>query len=156
MSLDSRGNPSESVPLALTNPNLGRVTVWEDQIITFSPGLGGFVKFRRYTLLERPQELPFLWFLCVDKPDLAFVVMDPVNLVADYQVRPSASILKELSAESPQDLIVLVILTIPAGRPQDTTANLMAPLLIKARLNRGKQVVLEKPSYSQAHPIFSR
>lgn len=156
MSLDSRGNPSESGSLTLTNPNLGRFTVREEQIITFTSGLRGFSQFHRYVLIERPQELPFLWLLSVDNPDLALVVMDPAELVADYQVQVSDAVLKDLAAETLDDLRVLVILTIPPGRAQDATANLRAPLLLNLNAARGKQVVLDYLAYSQAHPLFPR
>ncbi|MDP3182047.1 MAG: flagellar assembly protein FliW [Desulfobaccales bacterium] len=128
----------------------------EEQIITFTSGLWGFSQFHRYVLIERPQELPFLWLLSVDNPDLALVVMDPAELVADYQVQVSDAVLKDLAAETLDDLRVLVTLTIPPGRAQDATANLRAPLLLNLNAARGKQVVLENQAYSQAHPLFPR
>jgi len=154
MTFDSRRNPSESASLTLAHPTLGRITVPEDQIITFTPGLGGLGRFTRYALIERPQESPFLWLLSVEKPDLALAVLEPAALVPDYQVKVSDAVLKDLAAETLDDLKVLVILTVPAGRPQDATANLLAPLLINLKAGRGRQVVLENQGYSQAHPIF--
>ena len=156
MTFDSRRNPSESAPLALAHPTLGRITVPAEQSITFTPGLGGLGQFNRYVLIERLEESPFLWLLSVDKPDLALAVMDPAELVADYQAKVSDAVLKDLAAETLADLKVLVILTIPAGRPQEATANLLAPLLINLKAGRGRQVVLENQAYSHAHPLFPK
>ena len=35
------------------------------------------------------------------------------------------------------------------------TANLMSPLLINVKKRLGKQVVIEKPSYSHQHPVIA-
>ena len=156
MTSDSRRSHPESAPRCLTHPFLGRISVRKEQIITFTPGLQGLGRFHRYVLIERPQEAPFLWLLSVAKPDLALAVMEPARLVADYQVQVSDALLKDMAARTPADLKVLVILTIPAGRPQEATANLLAPLLINLAAGRGKQVVLESQAYSQAHPLFPR
>ena len=92
---------------------------------------------------------------CVDDPSLAFVVTDPAVLVPDYHPKNGAITLKELRASSPEDLQVLVTLTIPSGRPQEMTANLMSPLLINPEQGLGKQVVIEKSPYSHQHPVIS-
>jgi flagellar assembly factor FliW len=59
-----------------------------------------------------------------------------------------------LQTQNPEDLLVLVTLTIPPGRPREMTANLMSPLLINPKLGLGKQVVIEKPQYSHQHPVI--
>jgi flagellar assembly factor FliW len=60
----------------------------------------------------------------------------------------------EWRQEDPKDIKVLVILTIPPGRPRDLTANLMAPLVINLRTRLGHQVVVDKAGYSTKHPVL--
>ncbi len=154
MTPDPQKTPAEPVSATIATKNFGAIVVREDQIITFSPGLLGFSEFHRYVLIEHGQESPFLWLQSLDKPDLAFVVMDPIFVLPDYQVGPINGVQKELEVKSIQDLKVLVILTIPPGRPQDMTANLMGPLLINLVNRRGKQLVLESSPYSHKHRVL--
>jgi flagellar assembly factor FliW len=133
---------------------LGRVRVPENHLITFPSGLAGFPAERRYALLIDHLISPFYCLHCVDNPSVAFLVVDPTTLVPDYSPKNGAGTLKELDAQSPEDLQVLVTLTIPSGRPQEMTANLMSPLLINPKLGLGKQVVIDKPHYSHRHPVF--
>jgi flagellar assembly factor FliW len=154
MNPDPQKTPAESVSTTIATKHFGEIGVREEQIITFSPGLLGFTEFHRYILIEHGPDSPFLWLQCVDKSDLAFVVIDPLFVLPDFQIGPIAGVQKELGAQNLQDLKVLVILTIPPGRPQDMTANLMGPLLINLANRRGKQLVLESSPYSHKHPVL--
>jgi flagellar assembly factor FliW len=145
----------ESPSVTFESQALGRVTVSEDQIITFASGLPGFPDERRFALLNDHLEPPFYCLQSVDNPEVAFVVTDPTALVPDYRPKNGARTLQELRASAPEDLQALVTLTIPPGRPREITANLMSPLLINPEQGLGKQVVVEKPHYSHQHPILS-
>lgn len=154
MSLDPEVTSTEGGGVTIASKNFGNITVREDQIITFRPGLLGFAELHRYVLIEHGQESPFLWLQCVDNPELAFVVIDPAFVLTDYQLGPINGIRKELEVEDLKDLRVLVILTIPPGAPQEMTANLMGPLLINLANRRGKQLIIENPQYSHKHRVL--
>lgn len=146
--------PPEDDTFTLATRNFGTVTVRRHQIITIAPGLVGFAKFRRFVLIEDYFPPPFLGLQCLDIPDLAFVVLDPVYIIPDYQLGPLDRILADLQAQSPEDLRILVILTIPPEAPRKMTANLAAPLVINHRNQRGKPVVVDHPQYSTRHRVF--
>jgi flagellar assembly factor FliW len=145
----------ESPTLTIESQAFGRVTVPADRIITFASGLPGFPDACRYALVNNHLKPPFYCLQCVDNPSPAFVVADPTALVPDYRPKNGVSTLQDLHASSPEDLQVLVTLTIPPGRPQEMTANLMSPLLINPEQGLGKQVVIEKPHYSHQYPVIS-
>ncbi len=145
--------PVEPAPVSFNSRRFGRLTVREDQIIVLTPGLLGFSRFQRFVLIEHKRESPFLWLQSVDNPDLAFVVIDPAHILPDYRL-PLAAVMKELGAETPDDIKILAILTIPPGAPQEMTANLMGPLVINLRNRKGKQLVIEDPRYSHKHRIL--
>ena len=145
----------ESPTVTFESKALGQVTVSADRIITFPSGLPGFPEARRFALLNDHLEPPFYCLQCVDNPSLAFVVADSTALVPDYRPKNGVSTLQELQASSPEDLQVLVTLTIPPGRPREITANLMSPLLINPEQRLGKQVVVERPHYSHQYPIIA-
>lgn len=132
----------------------GRIAVPQERIITFPAGLPGAAKFHGYALIEEPRTAPLSFLQCVDNPSLALVVVEPTKVAPDFRLGPLVSALKELEGGSVQDLIVMVILTIPSGRPRETTANLQCPLLINPGSRRGKQVIMESPQYSHKHQVF--
>lgn len=134
--------------------NFGSIEVLSDQIIYLEPGLLGFTQYRRYVLIEHHQEAPFLWLQCLDKADLAFVVIDPQSLLPDYQPGALAQAKRDLAVECPEDLKVLVILTIPPGKPQEMTANLMGPVVINLKTRQGRQLIVEESQYSHKHRVF--
>lgn len=154
MNPDPQKTSTEPGVTVIATKNFGEIPVRDDRIITLSPGLLGFPEYSRYILIEHGQESPFLWLQCLDNPELAFVVMDPRYILPDYQPGPVEGLQKDLEVEDPADLKVLVILTIPPGKPQEMTANLMGPLVINLRNRRGKQVVVEKPAYSHKHRVL--
>jgi flagellar assembly factor FliW len=146
--------PAEPGTVSLNSRRFGPLAVREDQIIVLIPGLLGFSQYHRYILIEHQQESPFLWLQSVDNPDLAFVVIDPLHIVTGYKPGPFTEVMQELEVEDPEDLKILVILTIPPGKPQEMTANLMGPVAINLRNRRGKQLVLEESRYSHKHRIL--
>ena len=152
-------NPQTTTPdlavLTVRTRNFGLLDIRQDQIIYLEPGLLGFTQFHRYVLIEHQREFPFLWLQCLDNPELAFVVIDPRYLLADYQPGPYPSILQELGAEHPEDLKILVILTIPPEKPKEMTANLMGPVVVNLKTRQGKQLVTEDPRYHHKHRVMS-
>lgn len=145
----------QSAVINIDSKAFGSVTVSEEQIITFPSGLPGFPNFRRYALLPGQARSPLYCLQCVDNPSLAFLVTEPSTLVPDYRPKNGINDLKELQAASPDDLQVLVTLTIPPGRPGEMTANLMSPLLINLNQGLGKQVVIDKPQYPHQYPVLT-
>ncbi len=134
--------------------NFGSIEVRSDQIIYLEPGLLGFTQYHRYLLIEHNREAPFLWLQCLDQPDLAFVVIDPRVLLSDYQPSQVTKVMGELEVEQPEDFKMLVILTIPQGKPQEMTANLMGPVVINLKTRQGKQLVLEDSHYNHKHRVL--
>jgi len=134
--------------------NFGAIEVQSDQIIYLDPGLLGFSQFHRYVLIEHRQEAPFLWLQCIDKAALAFVVVDPRYLLTDYQPGSLAQARRDLKIEHPEDLRVLVILTIPPGKPQDMTANLIGPVIINLKTRQGRQIIVEDSQFSHKHRVL--
>jgi flagellar assembly factor FliW len=154
MTANLKITPAEPGTVSIDSRRFGPLAVREDQIIDLIPGLLGFSQFHRYVLIEHQQESPFLWLQSVDNPDLAFVVIDPLHIVPGYKPGPFTEVMQELEVDNPDDLNILVILTIPSGRPQEMTANLMGPVVINLKNRRGKQLVLEESRYSHKHRIL--
>jgi len=154
MAPNTKQQSPEALGLTIATRNFGTITVQPEQIITLSPGLLGFADLHRYVLIEYNQESPFLWMQSLDNPDLVFVVVDSVTIMPAYRIAPAPDVFQELAVKGIEDLKFFVILTIPPGRPQDITANLMGPIVINLRNRRGKQLVIEGTAYSHKHRLL--
>jgi flagellar assembly factor FliW len=139
---------------SLKTRNFGYIEVRADQIIYLEPGLLGFNQYHRYVLIEHQRETPFLWLQCLDKADLAFVVVDPRCLLSDYQPASLSLAMRELEVKNSEDLKILAILTIPPGKPQEMTANLMGPVVINLKTRQGRQLIVEDTHYSHKHRLL--
>ena len=135
--------------VALRSQRFGAYDVPEDCLVTFPAGLVGLPEAHRFALLEpsRPGS-PFRYLICVDLPELGFVVCDASALSACY-----ASDLPR-PPDTSRDLAVLAIVTVPPNA-REMTANLMAPLLVDCASRQGWQVVLDTGRYSTRHPLLA-
>lgn len=131
----------------------GVVEVADDRVVHFPEGLPGFPDSRRFALLGEPGGL-FLWLQSVDEPEVALPVVDPFALFDDYEVPLDPADVELLSVTSPQEVAVLVVVTVRSD-PLQATANLAAPILVNTARRLGRQKVLADSSYSVRHPLFT-
>ena len=134
------------------NPVAKSTAPHDSHIIHFPSGLLGFERLRRFALIGRPQEAPFLWLEGQDDSKVAFIVVPPKDVAPDYRPDLSDADVKFLGLTSPKDVLVLSIVTLHGhGR---ATINLKGPLVINARTRVGQQVVPSNASeYSAQHPL---
>lgn len=132
--------------MQLDTARFGVIDVGEDDIITFTHPIVGFPEHRRFVLLPGPQAGLTHWLQSTDDGGLAFIVLDPTAVVADYSVRPGAHELEELAAGDAGELEVYTLVVVPAD-PREVRTNLKAPILINRKARLGKQTILEKSDY---------
>jgi carbon storage regulator CsrA len=140
--------PSTNDTVSLDTRDLGRVSVFTDQLFTLVSGLPGFGKFRKFAIVHHSRLFPYCYLQSLDDRDVVLAVADPCDLAADYQLWAPQSALKELGVDQASDLKALVLCTIPPGKPREATANLVSPILFNPRLGQGKQVVMETSQFS--------
>jgi flagellar assembly factor FliW len=125
----------------------------EQSIITVLEGIIGFPTLVKYVLIQRPNDAPFYWLQSVDDPTMALVLVNPVLFKADYNPRLPESLSGQLLAND-GDITLFAIVTIPPGRPQEMTANLLGPLAINPKSRLARQVVLDDSLYTHRQPII--
>jgi flagellar assembly factor FliW len=134
----------------------GTLDLLEDKVIHVPSGLFGFPDSKRYTLLEHRKGSPFVWLQSVDNGSLAFVLIDPLLVKPDYEVRISPEDINELQlADAPDGIQTLVIVNITSGEKVELTVNLLGPIVINTKKKFGKQIILSDSEYSLRHPIPS-
>lgn len=123
------------------------------QKITIPEGLFGFEENTCY-LLENSEYEPFMWLRSEEEKTLSFLVIDPFLFKQDYEIDVDDANLKEIGIESPADVTVMVIVTLPAEKGP-VTANLQGPLVINKKTGVAKQVVLGDSRWSTKHDILA-
>ncbi|MDR3203453.1 MAG: flagellar assembly protein FliW [Deltaproteobacteria bacterium] len=126
----------------------------QSQVVTVLGGIIGFPQLTRYVLIQRPNDAPFYWLQSVDDPTLALVLVNPVLFKPNYNPSLPEGIYGELKAEN-TEISLFAIVTIPPGRPQDMTANLLGPLIINPSSRLARQLVLDDRLYTHRQPIMA-
>jgi len=115
-------------------------------------GLFGFETHKHYVLRSVPEEAPFCWLEVESDPSLAFLVVPPDQVSANYAPNLAEAEATALELQNPADAMLLNIVTL---RPQNrATVNLKGPVVINRRTLRGRQVVpTNAADYSLQHPL---
>lgn len=90
----------------------------------------------------------------LDDETLSFILMNPFRIFPDYTPEISGQDLRELGAESPDDISYYVVSTI-RETVAESTVNLKAPLAVNALNRRAKQIILDQPEYTFRHALGS-
>ncbi len=131
----------------------GELDVDERQVIDFQEGLIGFQKFTRFALLDAPQK-PYFYLQSIELPELAFILVDPFLFRSDYAVDVGDELSSSLGLSSPDDALILSLVTVPSdGGP--VTANLMGPIVIGKASRKGAQVPQADPRWRTKHDIMA-
>ncbi len=127
---------------------LGEREISLEKVIHFPQGLVGYTDQHDFVLLEIKEGAPFLLLQSMNQPDLGFLVADPFSFVSDYTIQADMRAEKTLKATSQKDLAVLVTVSIPPGKPEETTLNLTGPILI----NHAERLGLQVPQMEGQNP----
>jgi flagellar assembly factor FliW len=139
--------------LKVNSTRFGEMEVPADRVITLPQGMIGFPQLRRYVLIRHRDDSPFFWLQSLEAAELAFVMVNPLLFDSEYKFTLGNSETKLLAVEDPSQIQVWVVVTIPAGRPDQMTANLKAPLVINSVNRQGAQIILDDAKYSVRHPL---
>lgn len=139
--------------MIIQTTRFGNVEIYENRAIHFAEGLVGFPEDNKYAIMEHKPDSPFMWLQSLTSPDLAFVLTNPFLTYPDY--------LKDISKEEENTLkpgknntvMIFAIVTIPNGRVEGSTVNLMGPVVIDDDIKEGKQVILANSGYNHRHPL---
>ena len=118
----------------------GIVNVEEKQLVTFPEGLLGFEQYKNFALIDSEYE-PFIWLQSTEDSQLAFLMIDPFLICNDYEADIDDLTLKTIGVESPEDIIIMTLVTIPKDGSA-ITANFLGPVVINKKNKNCMQVIL--------------
>lgn len=132
---------------------LGEIEIEEQDILTFEHGLLGLENEKNFVLLPIDAELPLAILQSVDNVEIGFVVAYPFAFKKDYSFDISEDDRNQLQIGKEEDVLTYSIVTMKETF-QDSTINLLAPLIINMDKKCGKQIVLQdNKSYPLRYPM---
>ncbi|MFJ7649024.1 flagellar assembly protein FliW [Lysinibacillus sp. NPDC097279] len=134
---------------------LGEVEIVEQDILTFEHGLLGLEEEREFVLLPIDADLPLALLQSVQHVEIGFVVAYPFAFKKDYSFDISEEDREQLQIDKQEDVLPYAIVTMKETF-QESTINLLAPVILNIDKKRGKQIVLQdNKAYPLRYPMLS-
>lgn len=120
--------------------------------LTMDEGLLGLAEWKDYLCFHAVAEDPVGLLIPLAAQSVSMTVVDPFQVLPDYQPAVSVKELQALGAAEQHELAWLSILNIQ-NDPFSVYANLLGPIVYNPETGSGKQVVLSNSGYSASHPL---
>ena len=134
----------------------GEVDIEESKIIRFPNGIIGFPDLVEFALIhdsEKEGAVAVRWLQSMQEPSFAMPVVDPLVVKTDYNPEVEDELLKPLGEWKPEDILVLVTMTVPSDITK-MTVNLQAPIIVDAEAKKGCQIIVDTDKYPVRFPIY--
>ncbi|MDI9508275.1 MAG: flagellar assembly protein FliW [Clostridiales bacterium] len=144
--------------MLINTRHFGEIELDDDKIIYFENGILGFENNKKYTILydnEEGERPDITWLQSIDEPSLAIPIISPFLIMPDYNPTVEDELLKHIGDVTPDNLVVLVSLTIPSDIKK-ISANLKAPFVINADTKKGCQIIVEESKYEVKHLFYEQ
>lgn len=134
---------------------LGELEIENEYIINFPNGILGFENSNRLVLIDFPGNSLFKFLQDVDNANVSFILINPWDFFEDYEIDIPDKELDtiDLNPQIENTLEVYSIVTLGKNL-EESTANLLAPVIINIKSKIGKQYVLTYTSYSTKHKLM--
>ncbi|MGD6871032.1 flagellar assembly protein FliW [Sutcliffiella horikoshii] len=133
----------------------GLIELQEEEVVKFPNGLPGFLEEKKFAIIPFTEDGTFYILQSVITPELGFVLTNPFTFYPEYDFNLENQAVDTLELDSAEDVTVYTVLTM-ADSFHLTTANLQAPVVVNAKKNLGKQVILSGSSYQTKHSLFPK
>lgn len=131
---------------------MGQVEISEEQVIEIPFGLFGFEEYTKFALVDSSYS-PFNWLQSLEKSELAFLIIDPFTVCAEYETDIDDKELSKIEVTDPSQVLVMSVVTIPA-EGNTITANLLGPLVINKVNHKAMQVILSDSRWTTKYSIM--
>ena len=121
--------------------------------ITFPAGLPGFPEAHDFALAPwGPAGSPFLLLSSTDDPEIGFVVVPPWVFYPEYEFELDTGTAERLALSGADDAVVFAVVTL-RERPEESTLNLLGPIVVNRFTHEAAQVVLPTAGYGVRAPL---
>lgn len=135
---------------------LGEVEINQDKILKFPQGILGFESNKEFIILDIANNSSVQILQDLNEPGIAFLIVNPWDFYKDYLVDiPDEKLAKMgIFPNNKNDLAVFNIVTL--GKTfKESTANLLAPIIINMANKEGKQYIQNDTKYTTRHNLFT-
>ncbi|MGI6467544.1 MAG: flagellar assembly protein FliW [Syntrophomonadaceae bacterium] len=134
---------------------LGEIEIEGDQTVCFPQGLPAFEEERQFVIIPFAADSPFFYLQAVNNEQLCFILADIFTFFPAYEIELNDRDLQRLKINvgSEAYLNVFAVLTVPEICAE-TTANLMAPVIINFDRQVGMQYIPRLLRYHSKYPLF--
>jgi flagellar assembly factor FliW len=139
--------------LKILSKYFGELEYTEADTITFPVGLFGFDNEQSFLLLPFADSANAM--LCLQStttPALAFVLLDPFSLQADYHPVLQTTELQLLGVQDTQELCFYALCALKNPVSQ-STVNLKCPIVLNPVTREARQIIMESDRYEMRHPL---
>lgn len=140
--------------ITIPTSRFGNIDVEENKVITMTSPFLGFPEDKQFVIRPHGTDSPFMWFQSLNNPELAFVVIQAATIIPDYKPAIPRNIKEELEVEG-TSLDTLLVLTIPKGKPEAMTANLLGPIVLNSKKKLSCQLLLDPGKFDPCWPVFT-
>lgn len=134
---------------------LGEMDIQEENILTFPWGIYGFVDSKKFVVLEIPDNDHIRFLQDIDNSSIAFILITPWDFFEDYDMEITEEELAKIDiyADNKKEMTVCNIVTL-GHTFRESTANLLAPIIINSSNKKGMQIILNETHYTTKHNLF--
>jgi len=134
--------------MKIETSRFGTVEISDELVINFPEGLPGF-DGNLYALIHSEENPNINWLQSTNDPDVALIIMDPMLLKSDYEIKPRPEELGVVNAaENHEEKVVYRVIVRAGETPGELYLNLFAPLIFNVKERLGMQLALVGSNYT--------
>lgn len=140
--------------MIIETTHFGEIEINEENILEFKECILGFEDVRRFGIInsEDPKS-PFKWIQAIEKPELAFAVVNPFEIKKDYDFQLKEDCISSLGIENAEQVAVFAIVRVPEDTKK-ISMNLKAPIIVNTENKKAAQIILDSDKYAVRHYIL--
>ncbi len=132
----------------------GMIDIEDDKLIHFVNGIVGFPELTTFALIhDHEKNGGIQWLQSMQEPQFAIPVMNPLDILDDYNPQVEDELLKPIGGLDPENMLVLVTVAVPSDLTK-MSVNLRGPIVINAENRKACQVITEGEEYQVKFPIY--
>lgn len=134
----------------------GSIEIEDSKIIHFEGGIVGFPEMTDFAIIHDEEDVSgdgIQWLQSMQEGNFAMPVINPLAVVADYNPIIEDDLLTPLGEMKPEDMLVLVTITVPSDITK-MTVNLKGPIIINAANCKASQVIADGEKCQVKFPIY--
>lgn len=139
--------------MKIQSTRFGELEISIENILKFDQGIPGFPDENEFVFLPYEENSPFAFLQSTHDANLTFLVVEPFSFLPEYtfELSDEYSLQIGVSSENPPQIFNIVSIKEPL---QQSTVNLLAPVIVNWKDRKAKQIILEKVEYTTKHLLF--